>query len=157
MPVSGGPYLSAAFFCERVLREQDGVPSFIRVTDRWNINGTNEAMDTTIIQTTLVIALKSGILRSAAQIAITPISPVGDRMLSVFAPVLFEGDDERGVLVIAPLGFPVKEPGLYWWEVALAAQGGDSSVITYIPMRVVYLRTASAMMGANQPPSLGPG
>ena len=29
-----GPYLSAAFFCEKVLVEQDGVKSAIRIVDR---------------------------------------------------------------------------------------------------------------------------
>lgn len=34
MPFEGGPYLSAAFLCEKVLTEADGVKSAIRIFDR---------------------------------------------------------------------------------------------------------------------------
>lgn len=147
MPVSGGPYLTAAFFCERVLQERDGVMSFIRTIDRWNVVGPTPTMSPTIIPTTLVVLFRSGIFRSSAQVAITPVSPTGERMQQVTAPVLFEGDDERGCGVILPIGFPVKEPGLYWFEVSLAAPGGaGGSVLTNIPMRIVYLQTGPMMM-----------
>jgi hypothetical protein len=154
MPVSGGPYLTAAFLCEKVLREQDGVLSFVRVVDRWNIIGPTQSMAPAMIQTTLVVLFKSGTLRSAAQIIVTPISPTNARMQPLMAPVLFEGDDERGVGVVLPMVFPVQEPGLYWFEVALAVQGGESSVMTFIPMRVVYLQTGS-VNPASLPPNLG--
>lgn len=155
MPVSGGPYLVAAFFCEKVLQEKDGVLSFIRVVDRWNIVGPTQTMQPTVIQATLVALFKSGILRASAQLTLTPISPSGERMPTVSFPVLFEGDDERGGGVALPMAFPVQEPGLYWFEVALATQGGPAEVRTYIPMRIVYLQTGSMMQQPNQPPSLG--
>ncbi len=145
MPVSGGPYLSSAFFCEKVLQEHDSVLSFIRVVDRWNIVGPTQTMPPTVIQATLAVLFKSGIMRTSAQITITPVSPNGERLQAITLPVLFEGDDERGGGIILPMGFPVKEPGLYWFEVALAAQGGQSSVMTQIPMRIVYLQTGSMM------------
>jgi hypothetical protein len=154
MPVSGGPYLSAAFFCERVLQEKDGVLSFIRVIDRWNVVGPTQTMNPTIIQGTIVVLFKSGILRASAQVTITPVSPNGERLQPITLPVLFEGDDERGGGIILPMGFPVKEPGLYWFEVALAAQGGQSSVVAQIPMRIVYLQTGSLMPPAM--PTGGP-
>lgn len=154
MPVSAGPYLSAAFFCERVLQERDGVLSFIRVVDRWNIVGPTQTMPPTTIQATLVALFKSGTLRASAQLTITPVSPSGERMQSVVLPVLFEGDDERGGGTILPLGFPVKDPGLYWFEVGLAVQGAPAEVMTNIPMRIVYLQTGSMMPPPNPPASL---
>ena len=143
MPVSGGPYLTAAFFCERVLQEKDGVLSFVRVIDRWNVVGPTPTMNQTVIQGTLVVLLKSGILRSSGQMTITPVSPNGERLQPISLPVLFEGDDEKGAGVILPIGFPVKEPGLYWFEIVLTPQGGEGSVITQVPMRIVYLQTGS--------------
>ena len=155
MPVSGGPYLTAAFFCERVLQEHDGVLSFIRVVDRWNIVGPTQVMAPSIIQATLVVLFKSGILRSSAQVTVTPISPTGDRMPPIILPVLFEGDDERGCGIVLPMGFPVREPGLYWFEVSLAAQGASGAVLTQIPMRIFYLQTSSVMPPAHPPSNPG--
>jgi hypothetical protein len=145
MPVSGGPYLFAAFFCEKVLQEQDSVLSFIRAVDRWNIVGPTQTMNPTVIQATLVVLFRSGILRTSAQLAVTPVSPTAQRLESITLPILFEGDDERSTGIILPMGFPVQEPGLYWFEVALALPGAQPSVITQIPMRIVYLQTGSMM------------
>jgi hypothetical protein len=145
MPVSGGPYLTAAFFCERVLQERDGVMSFIRTIDRWNVVGPTPTMAPTIIPTNLVVLFRSGIMRNSALVTITPVSPSGQRMQPINAPVNFEGDDERGCGLILPIGFPVNEPGLYWFEVSLAAQGGTSSVLTNIPMRIIYLQGTQMM------------
>ena len=35
-PFATGPYLEAAFFCEKVLQEIDGTKSAIRIVDRIN-------------------------------------------------------------------------------------------------------------------------
>lgn len=153
MPVSGGPYLVAACFCDKVLREADGVLSLIRIVDRWNIVGSTPTMTPTTVQGSLVILFKSGILRASAQLTITPITPSNERSEPIVAPLLFEGDDERGTGVVIPMGFPVRDPGLYWFEVALAAQGGQSEVLTFIPMRIVYLQTGPMMPPL---PSAGP-
>ncbi len=137
MPIQGGPYLAAAFLCERALREVDNVSSFIRMVDRWTVTGPSETMPTTAIQATLVVMFKSGIHRGNGQVAITPTTP-GDVTLSpITVPVLFEGDEDRGVAVIIPMAFPVQEPGIYWFNVSI-----DGQSFTEIPLRVVYHRVA---------------
>ncbi len=40
----GGPYLQAAFFCERLLEEADGVLSAIRIVDTVTISGEDETL-----------------------------------------------------------------------------------------------------------------
>jgi len=150
MPVSGGPYLMAAFFCERVLQERDGVVSFIRAVDRWNVVGPTPTMNPTIIPTTLVVLFRSGVMRGSAVVTVTPISPSNQRMQAINASVNFEGDDERGCGITLPVGFPVNEPGVFWFEVGLSAQGGASAVLTNIPMRIVYLQ-GTQMIGPVQP------
>jgi hypothetical protein len=156
MPVSGGPYLVASFFCERVLQERDGVMSFIRMVDRWNVVGATPAMNSTSIQTTLVTLFKSGTLRGSAQLTVTPVSPTGERLQPIIAPIVFEGDDERGGGLILPIGFPVTEPGLYWFEVGLTLPGSTGAVVlTNIPMRIVYLQTGPMIQLGGQPPNLG--
>lgn len=153
MPVSGGPYLSIACFCDKVLREADGVLSLIRIVDRWQVAGSTPTMTPTTIQGTLVVILKSGIMRASAHLTVTPISPTSERNDPIVTPLIFEGDDERGSGLVIQIAFPVKESGLYWFEVALTAQGGQPQVLTFIPMRVVYLQTGT-MVPAQ--PNLGP-
>lgn len=141
MTVPGGPYLAAAFFCDRVLQERDGVLTFVRAVDRWNVIGTSQTMNPTSVQTTLVLLFRSGIFRGSARITVTPVTPAGERMQPIATPVLFEGDDDRGVGTVLPLSFPVKEPGVYWFEISLAIQGAEPEVKTHVPMRIVYLQT----------------
>jgi len=123
------------FFCNKVLIENDGVPSYIRVVDRWMISGPTDAMPISIINTYLVVNFKSGIYRGSLELAITPITPSGNPMPVIRSPLLFEGDDERGTGVAGEIGFPVAEQGIYWFEVKL---GGN--LITKMPLRVAYLK-----------------
>ena len=148
MPIQGGPYLAAAFLCEKALREVDGVNSFIRIVDRWTVTGPSEAMPTTAIQATLVVIFKSGIHRGNGQLTITPTSPSDVRMQSLTLPVLFEGDEDRGIAVIIPMAFPVQEPGLYWFNISL-----DGQSFSEIPLRVVYHRVVPMQAPPN--PNLG--
>lgn len=145
MAIDGGPYLSTAFLCERALREVDGVNSFIRVVDRWTVSGPEENMPATVIQATLVVAFKSGIHRGNAHLLITPITPSDQRLPTVEFPILFEGDDDRGITVMLPMQFPATEKGVYWFQVAL-----DQQTVSYIPLRVIYHRDPM-MTRSNQP------
>ena len=139
MPITGGPYLAAAFLCEKALREVDGVNSYIRVVDRWTVTGPTDNMPQTPIAATLVVAFKSGIHRGSGQLVITPTSPSDARMPSITIPVHFEGDEDRGVVIVAPMQFGVQEPGLYWFNVSL-----DGQSLSEIPIRVVYHRVAQS-------------
>jgi hypothetical protein len=149
MPIQGGPYLSAAFLCEKALSEVDGVNSFIRMVDRWTVTGPSEVMPSTTIQTTLVVAFKSGIHRGNGQLAITPTSPSDVRMPSTSVPLLFEGDDDRGLAIVIPMGFPATEPGIYWFNVSL-----DGQTFSEIPLHVVYHQVVPTEMPSN--PGHGP-
>lgn len=140
----GGPYLVAAFFCEKALHEKDGVLSFIRMVDRWNVTGPTETMPPTLIQAYLVVLMKAGIHRGSAQITITPTKPSGELMPTIAFPVFFEGDEDRGTGVVAPLGFPVQEDGLYWFDVAV-----DGQAVTKMPLRIVYQRVGQIHGQAN--------
>ena len=147
MPIEGGPYLAAAFLCEKALREVDGVNSFIRMVDRWTVTGPSEVMPSTAIQATLVVAFKSGIHRGNGQLVITPTSPSDVRLPSINVPVLFEGDDDRGLAIVIPMGFPVNEPGIYWFNISL-----DGRTFSEIPLRVVYHRVAPMEPPTNANP-----
>ena len=55
-----GPYLSAAFLCEKVLEEKDGVKSAIRIIDRVTRTavGPNPPMEMEPFQYNIVLLLK---------------------------------------------------------------------------------------------------
>jgi len=144
MPTQGGPYLSAAFLCEKALREVDGVASFIRVVDRWTVTGPSETIPQTSIQVTLVVIFKSGIHRGPGQLTITPTTPGDVQLPALPLSVLFEGDDDRGITVIIPMAFPVQEAGVYWFNISL-----DGQSFSEIPLRVVYHRVAPMQMPPN--------
>jgi hypothetical protein len=144
MPIEGGPYLSSALLCEKALQETDGVVSVIRIVDRWTVSGPTEEMPQTAIQTTMVLMFKSGFHRGPGRLTVTPISPRDARLLAMEIPVHFEGDEDRGVNVVIPMAFPVQEPGVYWFEVAL-----DGQIVSHIPLRVIYHRVAPMQMPPN--------
>ena len=133
----GGPYLTGVFFCERVLREADGVMSFVRVVDKWTVQGPAESMQPTVIPLNLVVMGKSGMHRGSGQITLTPTTPSGERMPPIAMSIEFEGDNDRAFAATATIGFPVKEAGAYWFELAL-----DGVPLMYTAIRVIYMRTS---------------
>jgi hypothetical protein len=147
MPITGGPYLTAAFFCDKVLREADGVLSAIRIVDRWNVSGPTELMQPSLLQGTLVVLLKNGAYRGQAAITITPISPSNERMQQIALPVMFDDLDEKGAGIVIPMAFPAQESGLYWFEIVLSGQAIAPHTISAIPMRVAYRQAFGPMFG----------
>ena len=142
---TGGPYLIAALFCDKVLKEADGVNSLIRVVDRWNAAGNATAMPVLTIKTTLFLAFKSGIYRGTTEIKIQPISPNGKEIRPIILPVNFEGDDDRGFNIAANMAFPVSEQGVYWFEISI-----ENQVFTRTPLRVLYQRTITGSQASPQ-------
>ncbi len=138
-----GPWVYAAFFAEKVLREADGVTSYIRVIDRitTTIIGSNAPanMPTTVLSLNLVIGLRSDAARGSYEITVRPEPPSGIRELqpSINYPILFEGE-ERGAQMVIELNYQAEEQGLHWFDVLL-----EERVITRVPLRIVYQRLAS--------------
>src|SRR4030042_2509 len=102
-----GPYLSAALLCEKVLVEQDGVKSAIRIIDRVNRTyvGPNPPMEMEPFDysLTLLIKFKSGWARGVHTVKIQTAKPSGELMPEIINSVLFEGEEDRGVDVIGDM------------------------------------------------------
>src|SRR5574341_341076 len=102
-----GPYLAVAVLCERVLEERDGVLSIVRIVDRLTttIAGPDapERMPANPVNLTLLVGLKSGFVRGRHDIEIKIVDPSGRTLGKMPIPVLFEGDEDRGVNLILPL------------------------------------------------------
>lgn len=136
---SGGPFLTAALICERVLQEQDGVPSAIRIIDRVFF-GTDE--EGTLLQPhhpiTLFVSFKAGAARGSYPIAVHVEKPSAETDSLLEASMFFEGE-ERGANLILSAMFAPEMPGLYWFDVYF-----DGDRVTRIPLRAIYQRQPTA-------------
>jgi hypothetical protein len=139
-----GPHVVAAFICEQVLRETDGVLSAIRIVDRIthsvHVKGGEppSQMPPISVFLTFVLILKSGNAKGSKTLAIQLVDPEGEEIQKRTQTIVFEGEDDRGINMQAKLNLQFKLPGLYWFEVYL-----DGWRITRTPLRIVYLPSAS--------------
>jgi hypothetical protein len=134
-----GPYLQTAVLCEKVLHEQDGVLSLIRIIDRIISSAVGadvpDEMPPVPVNLTLAIVLKSGEARGSHNLRIALEAPSGLDVGAQHMPVLLEGDADRGVNVIVNFGFQAEQQGVYWFAVYF----GDRDVLlTRVPLRIVY-------------------
>lgn len=147
-PTLGGPYLSLAVLCERVLTESDGAISLIRVIDRFTIRGQTPALTPTPLMFWLAVMFRSGFFRGVLALSVQPVAPSGKVLPAIEVPLNFEGDEERGSSVALPVQFLAEETGLHWFEVRLGEQ-----LATRIPLRIVYLPTLTSPGGPADPHS----
>lgn len=141
----GGPYVAVAAACEKVLQEQDGVLSLIRLIDRLIINAAGpeapDEMPPVPVQFTLVLVMKAGGARGRYSIHLTMEAPSGEKMaMELNLPLVMEGED-RGVNLVIPVGIAVEQEGLYWFDVYLAdprVPDHEEELLTRVPLRVVY-------------------
>jgi hypothetical protein len=135
-------YLHVATFCEKVLRETDGVMSVIRIFDRFNVMGDSEQMPPTSFSFMVLIGFKSGFMRGKQTIRLKPISPTGKELPAMEIPMLFEGDDDRGNAIAFQMNWVAEEEGVFWWDVYL-----NDELVTRMPLRVFYQRQRTPIPG----------
>ena len=141
-PFERGPYVQVATFCERILREADGVLSLIRVVDiiTHPEHGPSppEEMPEFHFPLFLVITLKSGTARGRHNVTIIPEQPSGELLPPITVSVLLEGEG-KGVNISSRIDFPYKMEGLHWFNVQF-----DGQIITRLPLEVRYSRMVTA-------------
>ena len=157
LPFETGPYLSAACICEKVLVEHDGVKSIIRMVDRLihTIEGSSppEEMEPFDYNLTLFIKLKAGRARGVYPIQVHLIKPSGERPTPMQQSVLFEGEEDRGVDIVANMRIKFDMTGVYWFEIYLR-----DTCLTRIPFRVIYMPQVRQIRGPSEglPPEKSP-
>jgi len=141
----GGPFLQAAFFCEKVLQEKDGVLSAIRLIDQFNLSssveGAPDVMPPININLSILVAFKSGGIKGKWEIKVRPVSPSGQELPGFVGPIIFEGA-HRGANVIIQYGLLAKEEGVYWFDVMI-----NNKLITKMPLNIVYSKTQISTTG----------
>ncbi|MDO8751316.1 MAG: hypothetical protein Q7K03_09280 [Dehalococcoidia bacterium] len=146
-PFEYGPFVQVAAFCDRVLREADGVLSLIRVVDVINhtATGPNAPIDMPPVNypLTLVLSLKSGKAKGRHEVTITPEMPSGETMPVASVSVRLEGEG-KGYNIITQLNMQFKLEGLYWFIIRF-----DGELLTRLPLELRYARLVT---GPGQPP-----
>ena len=118
-----GPHLSAAFLCEKVLREGDGVLSFIRVVDRFirpRPSSLPPGAQVLPIQVMLVTSFKSGGLPTGSYKIRTRLhrpNSATTPLLENENDVFIEGGEDQGFAVANPIIMNPEEEGLFWIDV----------------------------------------
>lgn len=130
-----GPFLTAAFFCERVLQEQDGVLSAIRMVDRvFFLTDEDGQLVEPLHRLTLLITFKSGKAQGSLSVRVEQEKPSTERGTPAELSVFFEGG-ERGVNLVIPTEFRPEYAGLHWFDVFV-----EERRATRIPLRAVFQR-----------------
>ena len=147
----GGPYLAAALLCEKVLDEKDGVKSAIRIIDRITHTATGPSppteMESFEYDLCLLLKFKSGRARGVHTVKVQPAKPSGEFTEPLIHNVLFEGEEDRGVDIIAQMHFIFEQTGIYWLYVYL-----NDVQMTQIPLRVIYIPQIRQLPGAGGNP-----
>lgn len=156
-PENSEPIFLGAFLCEKVLVEQDGVKSAIRIIDRVtrtavgpNPPGEMEPFD---YEAALLIRLKSGWARGTYPVSIRVVKPSQEARAPIPQNVFFEGEEDRGHDIIVNVRLRVEMVGIYWFQVSL----GDR-LLTRVPLRIIYLPQVmpAGGPGGGQPPAPNP-
>src|ERR1039458_906350 len=144
-----GPHVSAAFLCDRVLQEANGVLSFIRVIDRFTRPKPGPQLPPQPIQVMMVISLKSGgVSTGNYKLKIRVFKPNAQSpVVEMENDAFFEGGQERGVTIMTPFLILPDEEGLFWIDVLF-----ENNRITRMPFRVIFA-TAPSVQGPVQPPA----
>lgn len=134
-----GPYLQAAFFCERLLEEADGVMSAIRIVDTIT-QGEEQTPHPEMppVNLTLFIAFKAGQARSQYDLKVAMKAPAGRSSTHPTErhtqTILFDGAGHVGAIIM-PVASIADQVGAYWFSVVL-----DGRLVTRLPLRVVSAR-----------------
>ncbi|MBN2319866.1 MAG: hypothetical protein JXR49_12340 [Acidobacteria bacterium] len=143
-----GPYLSAAFLCERVLEEKDGVKSAMRIVDRIisQVHGKEapEKMPKLNAPLSLFLSLKTGKKPGKHEIKIGFTRPDGSNAPEQIFRINLEPPDGKGTDMILNLNLGLEQEGTYWFSVYV-----DELLLTKIPLTLVYL-TQSAVKNQDQ-------
>lgn len=132
------PDVVAAFFCERLLRERDGVLSPIRIVRRVTRKETGEDAPDEMPETT--IRLKALIILRSMQpqpgpheVSMKCIAPNGTAMFSATTTIDFSG--KTGFNLDVDFRLMANEAGMYWTEFYY-----DKQLLTKMDLEVEYIR-----------------
>jgi len=137
-PSQFGPYLNAAFLCERVLTETDGVNSAIRIIDRLTFQASTEAIDTPMpphdYHLTLFLMLKTGQAPGLTKIEILLQKPDNFKFSAISRNVNLERPEDKGINIRNNLKLTFDQPGVWWFHIKIKDEER-----TRVPLEIIWL------------------
>jgi hypothetical protein len=122
------PLLSAAFTCERILHEVDGVLTAVRIVDTFTISDPDSSPKS-LLKAWILVGFRSGEAEGTYTVSFTIRPPSGQSSpLGPAAPIELKGG-AHGATLIIELAIDVRDMGVYWIDVLL-----DTAVVTSIPI-----------------------
>lgn len=126
------PFVQVATFTDKVLREEGGVLSAIRIVDRFTVHNKPPITEVKgVFETTLLVCLKSGDVTGEYELKIRHRRPSGKQKEFGKYPIVLKGG-VHGFNLVARLTFAVQEFGLHWFDVMW-----QDAVLTSIPLMLV--------------------
>jgi len=143
---AGGPFLAAAFFCENILQDNDGILSAVRIFDSFLIQlhadtpANIPSKEFPIrLDRHLLIMFKSGDAPGKHEISIKIIPPDGSHRDAQTNQLEFTKSPHGGGNLRCAVMLEVSAPGLYWADVRL-----DGKLVTRMPLNIVIKREPPA-------------
>lgn len=148
-PTAAGPFVTAAVICERVLIEQDGVLSAIRVIDRMIVPllaplETESQQNAPTYPFNLLVSAKAGGFEGRANFTATSRAPSGRTMINPLGEAAF-GPLTPGVNFVVQSAMQPREEGIYWFEIRC-----NDTILTQTPLEI---KLASDQLGASTIPA----
>lgn len=144
-----GPFLAMAVFCERVLQDQDGMLTPVRIVEELRIVAPPAApaeMPVTLVQFTALVGLRA-VPVGKHRIGIRPTGPSGKPAESITVEVESKSAEAHaGVNSIITLAFPAGASGLYWFDIFL-----DDRQVARMPLMIRYSRLIEPTTGPPTP------
>jgi hypothetical protein len=126
------PYLAAAFFCDQVLQEQDGVASAIRIIDRIFIPELAPPKDAkAAADMRMFISFKGGGYVGKATVKLAPTAPSGKALKEQQIEIQFSRELNAGANIIIRAALAFEEEGVYWFDVYC-----NDELVTRMPLDV---------------------
>ncbi len=143
LPQETGPHLLVAALFEKVLQEQDGVLSAIRLIDRVTQSTTDpdapEQMPPFLTDNlTMLVCLRSDQARGRYGIKVRPEAPGGFQLPAMEQAIQLQ-PGANGANLILPLVLPITQESVFWFDVFLTGPAPQPDrLLTRVPLEVVY-------------------
>lgn len=139
--LSLGPYVQAALLCERVVQENGGRVTIVRLLDRVLVRA-GKAPDSgqispTIVSCHAVVILKTGSRPGDYKLRILLTSPSKKPLREFSTDINLPAEEDQGVNIVMPIQFSATEEGVYWFEVRL---NNEEVPLTKTSLRLVHVR-----------------
>lgn len=141
---STGPHLILAVLCEKVLHEQDGVLSLIRIVDALTQTASGpeppEQMPPFVAtDLTMVISVKADQARGRFGIRVRPEAPSGAQLPAIVQGINLQPGAAKGVNLVMPLQIAIDQEGTYWFDVFLTGPAPQPDrLLTRVPLNIIY-------------------